>query len=76
MSAPTLERRFTSSEVADALRMDVQTVRRKARTGEIDSEKCGRTFRFTQAHIDAYLRGDKPAPKREAQPSRNPKYSR
>ncbi|HEY3477515.1 MAG TPA: helix-turn-helix domain-containing protein [Streptomyces sp.] len=75
MSVPTLETFFTSAEVAKALRMDIQTLRRKAFSGEIDSVKSGREYRFTQAHIDAYLSGDKPAPRRETKPLRSPRYS-
>ena len=72
MSAQTLERRFTSAEVAEALQLNVLTVRRKAFSGELDSEKVGREYRFTQAHIDAYLRGDRPVSKTLAKPTRNP----
>jgi excisionase family DNA binding protein len=76
MSVPTLETLFTSAEVANALRMNVVVLRRKAFSGEIDSVKCGREYRFTQEHIDAYLRGDKPTQKHATKTSRHPRYSK
>lgn len=74
-STPTV---FTAEEVAERLRVHVLTLYRWARKGQIGyaRQPGQRAYRFTQAHIDAYLRGDKPAQEHEAKPSRSPRYSK
>jgi excisionase family DNA binding protein len=71
---------FTAEEVAEKMRCNVETVYRWARKGQIRyARKPGqRAYRFTQEHIDEYLRGEVPvvmtAP--TPKPSRHPRYSK
>lgn len=74
MTTGTDEQLLTGREVAQILRRNPQTIRIYARTKQIGSVKVGPHYRFTQEHVNAYLRGEKPAgpaPK----PSRNPRFS-
>jgi excisionase family DNA binding protein len=70
-----LEQLYTGFEVCDALQMDPQTLRRKARAGEIDSMKVGREYRYTRAGINKYLaKSSMPSPAPIAsKPARNPR---
>jgi excisionase family DNA binding protein len=78
-SSQTINTVYTAEEVAAQFRCNVETVYRWARKGQIRSaRKPGqRAYRFTQEHIDEYLRGDVPAPAATApKSSRHPKYSK
>lgn len=44
---------MTSGEVANYLRLDVQTVSRMAAKGELPAIKVGREWRFKKEYIDA-----------------------
>jgi excisionase family DNA binding protein len=45
----------TLQEVAERLRVSVQTVRRLVRTGEIKTIKVGRQYPVPQAPVDAFM---------------------
>jgi excisionase family DNA binding protein len=70
---------FTADEVAQILRCNRETVYRWARKGQIKSARQPgqRAYRFTQAHIDAFLSGETATEEKPktAKPSRNPKYA-
>ena len=44
---------MTSGEVAEYLRLDVQTVSRMAARGELPAVKLGREWRFKKDYLDA-----------------------
>ena len=46
---------MTSAEAADYLRLGVDTVKRKARAGELPAAKTGRKWVFRRADLDAWL---------------------
>ena len=52
---------MTVSEVAQYLRVNPQTVYRKAKVGELPAVRIGRAIRFRRVELDAWLR-QKPAP--------------
>lgn len=47
---------MTVSEVADYLRINPQTVYRKAKTGELPALRIGRSIRFRKAELDEWLK--------------------
>jgi excisionase family DNA binding protein len=47
---------MTVSEVAEYLRLNPQTVYRKAKTGELPAVRIGRAIRFRRAELDAWLK--------------------
>lgn len=51
---------MTTEEIAEYLKLNPQTVLRKARAGEIPSFKVGRQFRFSKAVIDEWLASNTP----------------
>lgn len=71
---------FSAAEVAEKMGVDVETVYRWARKGQIGfcPRIAGqRTYRFLQKHIDDFLNGVAPTstvPK-SVKPSRHPKYA-
>ena len=48
---------MTARDVARYMRLDVQTVYRKARAGEIPCYRLGKAVRFKQEKIDEFLEG-------------------
>lgn len=46
---------MTSQEAADYLRLGVDTLKRKARAGELPAAKTGRKWLFRKADLDAWL---------------------
>ncbi len=48
---------MTVSEVAEYLRVNPQTVYRKAKSGELPAVRIGRAIRFRRAELDAWLKG-------------------
>ena len=54
-----MDKLLTASEVAEYLRLNRETVLRKARKGEIPAIKMGyRSYRFYKEQIDQWLRGE------------------
>lgn len=49
------DRLMTSGEVAEYLRLDIQTVSRMAARGEIPAVKVGREWRFKKEYLDAKI---------------------
>ena len=47
---------MTVSEVAEYLRVNPQTVYRKAKAGEIPAVRIGRAIRFRKTELDAWLK--------------------
>lgn len=47
---------MTVSEVADYLRLNPQTVYRKAKAGELPALRIGRAIRFHRAELEQWLR--------------------
>lgn len=54
---------MTVSEVAEYLRVNPQTVYRKAKAGELPAVRIGRAIRFQRAELESWL---KAAPKQGA----------
>ena len=48
---------MTVSEVAQYLRVNPQTVYRKAKAGELPVVRIGRVIRFRKSELDAWLNG-------------------
>ena len=48
---------MTVSEVAQYLRVNPQTVYRKAKAGELPALRIGRAIRFRKSELDAWLDG-------------------
>lgn len=46
---------LTTPEVAELLRLDVRTIRDMAGDGTLPARRCGRDWRFSQAHVMAWL---------------------
>lgn len=46
---------MTSQEAAEYLRLGIDTLKRKARAGDIPAAKVGRSWRFRKADLDAWL---------------------
>ncbi|MEN6305895.1 MAG: helix-turn-helix domain-containing protein [Armatimonadia bacterium] len=46
---------MTSQEAAEYLRLGVDTLKRKARAGELPAAKTGRKWLFRKADLDAWL---------------------
>ena len=46
---------LTPQEVADILKLNVQTVRRLLRNGEIPHHKVGGSYRVSQSQLEEYL---------------------
>jgi excisionase family DNA binding protein len=61
----TDDRYMTSEEVAEYLRLDVQTVMRMAARGELPAAKIGRHWRFRKSYLDAHY--DAELKKKQAQ---------
>lgn len=49
---------ITAAEVAEMLGVNIQTVYRLSRRGEIPSFKIGTLTRFSRARIDAWINGE------------------
>ena len=47
---------MTVSEVADYLRLNPQTVYRKAKAGELPALRIGRAIRFRRAELEQWMR--------------------
>lgn len=47
---------MTVSEVAEYLRVNPQTVYRKAKAGELPAVRIGRAIRFRRVELDAWLK--------------------
>ena len=47
---------MTVSEVAEYLRVNPQTVYRKAKAGELPAVRIGRAIRFRRSELDAWLK--------------------
>ncbi len=47
---------FTVAEVASLMRVSKMSVYRLIHSGELESVRFGRSFRVTEAAVDAYLR--------------------
>jgi excisionase family DNA binding protein len=50
-----VDKLFTSEEIADYLKLDAVTIRRKAARGELPSIKVGKQYRFDKDQIDKWL---------------------
>jgi len=62
-----MEKLLTVDEVAEYIRLNRETVLRKARKGEIPAIKMGyRSYRFYRDEIDAWLKGKATAKTEEA----------
>ncbi len=48
---------MTVSEVAEYLRVNPQTVYRKAKAGELPAVRIGRAIRFRRSELEAWLKG-------------------
>ena len=48
---------MTVSEVAEYLRVNPQTVYRKAKAGELPAVRIGRAIRFRRSELDAWMKG-------------------
>ncbi|MCM8794990.1 MAG: helix-turn-helix domain-containing protein [Candidatus Omnitrophica bacterium] len=48
---------MTVSEVADYLRLNPQTVYRKAKAGELPAVRIGRAVRFRRCELETWLKG-------------------
>ena len=46
---------MTSAEAAQYLRLGIDTLKRKARAGDIPAAKIGRSWRFRKPELDAWL---------------------
>ncbi|MBI3615048.1 MAG: helix-turn-helix domain-containing protein [Candidatus Omnitrophica bacterium] len=47
---------MTVSEVAEYLRVNPQTVYRKAKVGELPAVRIGRAIRFRRSELDAWMK--------------------
>jgi len=54
--AEMAEQTFTTEEVADLLDVDIQTVRRWCREGELTAAKMGRNYRISRPDLEAFYR--------------------
>ena len=48
---------MTVSEVAEYLRVNPQTVYRKAKAGEMPAVRIGRAIRFRRSELEAWMKG-------------------
>ena len=48
---------MTVSEVAEYLRVNPQTIYRKAKAGELPVVRIGRAIRFRRSELEAWLKG-------------------
>lgn len=48
---------YTTNEVATILKIHVDTVRKKIRTGEIKATKVGRDYRITEEELNRLVKG-------------------
>ena len=48
---------LTAKEAADYLKMHAETLKVKARRGEVPTAKVGRAWRFRKPELDAWLAG-------------------
>ena len=48
---------MTVTEVAEYLRVNPQTVYRKAKAGELPAVRIGRAIRFRRSELEAWLKG-------------------
>ena len=55
MSARTLERYYTTRELADMLNVHPETVRRSARRGELRSVRIGTERRYPESAVRSWL---------------------
>ena len=46
---------YTLEEVADMLRVSIETVRRLVLSGEIEAKRVGRQYRISQENLNKYL---------------------
>ena len=53
---PMLNDVMTVSEVAEYLRVNPQTVYRKAKVGELPAVRIGRAIRFRRAELDQWMK--------------------
>ena len=51
----TNQKFYTLEEVADMLRVSVETVRRLVLSGEIEAKRVGRQYRISQENLNKYL---------------------
>ena len=71
---------YKRDEVAEILRIDPQTVLRWAKAGRIGSFRAGREYRFTEAHLQAFIAASETLAAaadvaHEPKPARNPRYA-
>ena len=50
-----MEQLLTTREIADKLKLNVETVRRKLRSGDIPAKKVGRLWRVGDAELQRYV---------------------
>lgn len=50
---------LTLSDVATELKMDVETIRRYARSGKLPASKLGRGYRVKRTDLEAFLEASK-----------------
>jgi excisionase family DNA binding protein len=57
MSVGGVERHYTTSELAELLSVNPETVRRAAASGELRSVRVGRVRRYALSAVEAWLSG-------------------
>ena len=67
-----MNRLMTATEVADYAQINVRTVYRKVRSGDLPYYKIGTAYRFKQDEIETALKGGQYAKKDETRRLRNP----
>lgn len=60
-----VERMLLAKEVADYMRMDVQTIYRKVKSGELPCYRSGRAIRFKLDEIEMAMKGGETCQKRK-----------
>lgn len=74
-AVPSIGRPRTKGETAEYLHISARQVQRLVETGQLRCVRVGRSPRFLDEQIAAYLDGSTQAPAAApAKPSRNPKY--
>ena len=65
--AMTEERVYTTKEVADIIRVHPKTVTRLIQRGDLEAFTISDEYRITQSSLDRFMRGERPAKKKDSQ---------